>query len=86
MPTFEITMVYPERSFEEHRAYLASVAGSRTSRLDGFRRHGSGVALTFVTEARNRDTAMMQAHQRAVSMWPSHPARAIEVTALGPAG
>ncbi len=85
MPTFEITMVYPQRSFDEHRAALAGLVLRPRGGVDGFRRHGDGVALVFVAEARNRDTAMLQAHQRAVAVWPSPPAEAIEVAAVGPA-
>jgi hypothetical protein len=82
MATFEITMLYPERSFGEHRGFLASVVGSPAGRLDGFRRHGDGLALTYVVEARDRQTALQQAHQQAAGMWPNFRPQAVEVTTI----
>jgi hypothetical protein len=82
MPTFEITMLYPERSFDEHRSFLASVVGAPAGRLDGFRRHGEGLALTYVADARDRQVALQQAHQQAAGMWPNFRAQAVEVTSI----
>lgn len=72
MAAFEVTLVYPDLDYDEHRRFLGSVAGSRPSGLDGFRRHGSGIALTFVI-AGNFDAALARkmAYQRAAGLWPN---------------
>jgi hypothetical protein len=82
MATFEITMLYPERSFVDHRRFLASVVGAPAGRLDGFRRHGDGVALTYVVDARDRQAALLQAHQQAAGMWPNFRPETVEVSAV----
>lgn len=66
-------MLYPDRSYEEHRRFLGSVAASPPSGLDGFRRHGSGIALTFFVESDlGPDFARQLAVQRAAGLWPNY--------------
>jgi hypothetical protein len=45
---FEVTMVFVDKRYEDHRRFLASVAADQSSPLQGFRQVGAGVALTFV--------------------------------------
>ncbi len=72
MPAYEVTLIYPDRSYDEHRRFLGSVAGSPPSGLDGFRRFGSGVALTFVMNTDlGEEHAARVALQHAVGMWPN---------------
>jgi hypothetical protein len=72
VPTYEVTLTYPDRSYDEHRRFLGSVAGSPPSGLDGFRRYGSGVALTYLIQTDlGEDHAAKVALQHAVGMWPN---------------
>lgn len=71
MPSYEITFVYRTRSYDEHRRFLASVAASPAPNgIDGFRRYGSGVALTFVVHEHDQEQATAVARQRAGGIWP----------------
>jgi hypothetical protein len=66
------TLVYPDRPYDEHRRFLGSVARSSPAGLDGFRRHGSGVALTyFISTDLGEEHASKVALQHAVRMWPN---------------
>ena len=72
MAAYEVTLTYPDLDYDEHRRFLGSVAASRPSGLDGFRRHGSGVALTFVVETElGPEFARRLALQRAAGLWPN---------------
>ncbi len=60
---YEVTFVYPRHSYEAHRRFLASLAFSTNPNgIDGFRRHGSGVALTFVVHEEDRERATARSH------------------------
>lgn len=73
MPAYEVTLTYPDHSYDEHRRFLGTVAGSPPSGLDGFRRCGSGVALTYIVHTDlGRDHAVRVALQHAVGMWPNY--------------
>lgn len=72
VPAYEVTLLYPDHSYDDHRRFLGSVAGSPPSGLDGFRRYGAGVALTFVvTTDLGPDHATRVALQHAVGLWPN---------------
>ena len=72
MAIYEVTLLYPDRSYDEHRRFLAAVAGGRSSGLASFGRHGAGVALTFEIETDlGPATATRIARQRAIGFWPS---------------
>jgi hypothetical protein len=69
---YEVTLVYPDLDYDEHRRFLGSVAASRPSGLDGFRRHGPGIALTFVIRGNvDASLARKMALQRATGLWPN---------------
>ena len=77
MTAHEVTLLYPALDYDEHRRFLGSVAGSPPAGLDGFRRCGSGIALTYVVISdRGEDHAVRVALQHAAGMWPNYvPAR-----------
>jgi hypothetical protein len=69
---YEVTMVFPDVSYEANRRFLASVVAATRSPLQGFRQVGEGVALTFViTTGAGIDFAMRVATQRAAGLWPN---------------
>jgi hypothetical protein len=68
---YEVTFTYPTVPYEENGHFPASVIAARSSPLQGFRRRGDGVALTFVvTTDCGIESALAVATQRAAGMSP----------------
>lgn len=80
MGTYEVTVVYPDLPYDECRRFLGSLAASPPSGLDGFRRYGDGVALTYVvTTEHGPELARRLAVQRAAGTWPNHEPGAVSL-------
>lgn len=73
MGTYEITLTFPDRNYDEHLRFLREVARSPRSGLIAYHRYRDGVVLTIQVETdRGRGMAMDLARQRAASFWPSY--------------
>jgi len=80
--TYEITLVYPDRPYDEHWRFLREVGRSHRSGLIAYHRYRQGVVLTIQVETdRGRGMAMDLARQRAAAFWPSYRPAEAEVEA-----
>jgi hypothetical protein len=71
--TYEITLPFPDRPYDEHLPFLREVAKSTLSGLIAYHRYREGIVLTIQVETdRGRGMAMDLARQRAASFWPSY--------------
>jgi len=79
---FEITLLYPDRSFKESGQFLREVGRSQRSGLIAFHKYRDGVVLTIQVETdRDRGMAMDLARQRAAAFWPSYQSAEASVEA-----
>lgn|GEM_PF-4667999 len=77
MATYEVTLRYPDRRYDDHSRFLAAVARSPRSNLLGFSRAGPGLAVTVQVVADRPELVQALARQAARSFWPNYrPAEA----------